>query len=280
MDRPLVDMRQVNPDYFRTMGIPLRAGRLFEDHDGDHLVAVISALTAARVWPGVNPVGRRFRMGDGSGPAFEVVGVVGDIRGVSLNKAPTATLYVPYWQRSNSQISLVVRTAAAGKAIGPEIHAAIRRLDAEMPVPTLRTMDELVSDSLSQRRFQMALVLLFAAGALLLASLGIYGVVSYSVGQRTGEMGIRMALGAAPGRIRMMVLRQALIPTVAGLAAGIAASLGLGRVLEAMLFGVTGGDPVTVGTVAAVLTAVAATASYIPARRATRVDPAVALRVE
>ena len=280
LDQPLVDVRKVNPDYFRAIGIPLRAGRLFEERDGEHFVALVSAHTAARVWPGVDVLGRRFYLGDGHGPLFEIVGVVGDIRGVSLNRAPSDTIYLPYWQRSDSQISLVVRMAAARTGVGPEIRAALRRLDPEMPVPALRTMDELVSDSLAQRRFQMVLVLLFAAAALLLASLGIYGVVSYSVGQRTGEMGIRLALGAAPGRIRALVLRQAMMPAAAGLAAGVAVSLPLGRLLGAMLFGVSGSDPLTVGAVAAVLTAVAAAASYIPARRATRIDPAVALRVE
>jgi ABC-type antimicrobial peptide transport system permease subunit len=168
-------------------------------------------------------------------------------------------------------------TAAAA---APMLRAAIHEVDPDLPVPAIRTMDALVDASVAQNRFQMTLVLLFAAAALLLASLGIYGVVSYSVGQRTSEMGIRMALGAQPSRIRGLVVWQGLAPVAAGLAAGIAASLALGRLLGTLLFGVRAGDPATIGGVSGLLILVAAAATYIPARRATRVDPAIALRDE
>jgi len=278
MERPLVDVRSVNPDYFRTMGIPLVSGRLFSERDRGHKVTLIAAITAARLWPGVNPVGKRLRAGDDSSPLLEVVGVVGDVRGVSLNRPPNMTLYQPYWQRLYNQISVTARTAGNPLATASSMRAAIRQVDPELPMPAFRSMDEVVSESLAQRRFQMTLVLLFAAAAMLLASLGIYGVVSYSVTQRTAEIGLRMALGANPGRIQRMVLGQGMAPVGIGVAAGVAGSLLLGRVIGTLLFGVTAQDPATIAAVVLLLGAVAAVASYLPARRATHVDPMTALR--
>ena len=280
MDRPLADNREVNPDYFRTMGIRLLEGRVFDEHDRGKPVAVISAMTAARLWPGKSAVGKRLIQGMGHLGPIEVVGVVVDVRGASLNHAPTNTVYVPYWQDSNYKVSLAVRTALPAATVGAAIRAAVRQMDAQMPAPEVRTMEELLAASVAPRRFQMTLVLLFAVAALLLASLGIYGVVSYSVGQRTGEMGIRMALGAQPGAISGMVLRQGIGPVAAGLAVGVASALGLGRLLGSLLFGVKAADPATMAGVVALLAAVAALASWVPARRATRIDPAVALRGE
>ncbi len=280
MQRPLADIRQVNPEYFRAMGIPLRSGRIFDEHDRGRPVALVSALTAARVWPGADPVGKRFLSGRGTLGLIEITGVVGDIHGASLDKAPSNTIYVPYWQESNSHISLVARTATPPAAAASAIRAAIHRLDPEMPVPAMRTMDQMVAESVAPRRFQMMLVLLFAAAALLLAGLGVYGVVSYSVGRRTNEMGIRMALGAEPGRILRMVLRQGMAPVAAGLSAGVAASPALGRVFGSLLFGVSASDPATLAAVMALLASVAAAAICIPARRAVRIDPARALREE
>lgn len=280
MERPLADIRRVNPDYFRTMGIPLRSGRLFTAADGDRPVALVSASTAERIWPGQNPVGLRFRIGGDASPLVEVAGIVGDVHGVSLSKAPSNTVYVPYWQRNYTRVALAVKTSLAPLAISSAIRGAIRAVDPEMPVPAFRSMDEIVNESVAQRRFQMMLVLLFGITALLLASLGIYGVVSYSVAQRTNEMGLRMALGASLAAIRGLVIRQSLLPVLSGLIGGIAASLALGRLLGSLLFGVQAGDPATIFTVIALLIAVAAVAASIPARRATRVDPITALRYE
>lgn len=280
MDRPLADNRLGNPDYFRTMGIRLAEGRVFDEHDRGKPVAVISAMAAARLWPGKSAVGKRLIQGAGRQGPIEVVGVVADVRGASLNHAPSNTLYVPYWQDSNSKMSLAVRTALPLGAIAPVLRAAVRQLDAEMPAPEVRTMEERMADSVAPRRFQMTLVLLFGAAALLLASLGIYGVMAYSVGHRTGEMGIRMALGAQPGTIAGMVLRQGMAPVAAGLVAGVAGALALGRFLGSLLFGVKAVDPVTMASVAVVLAGVAAAATWVPARRATRIDPAGALRGE
>jgi len=280
MERALADIRQVSPEYFRTLGIPLRAGRFFGEGDRSRSVALISPLTADRLWPGQNPLGKRFRMGGDQSPPIDVVGIAGDVRGVSLNKNPSATVYVPYWQRNFGQASLAVKTAMEPLAASSAIRAAIRAVDPELPVPAFRTMDEIVSESVAQRRFQMTLVLLFGLTALLLASLGIYGVVSYSVAQRTNEMGIRMALGAPLAGIRSLVLRQSLPPVVLGLGIGVFASLALSRVLSSLLFGIGAGDPLTILGVIALLSSVAIGAAYIPARRATQVDPITALRYE
>ena len=281
MERPVADIRNVNPDYFRTMGIPLRAGQIFAESDRDRNVGLVSAVTAARLWPNQNPIGKHFRMGADDSPWIEVTGIVGDVRGVSLSKSPSLTVYVPYWtQRFRNQASLAVKTAMDPLALPASIRASIRRIDPELPVGEFRTMEDVVSESVAQRRFQMSLVLLFAWAAMLLASLGIYGVVSYSVAQRTHEMGIRMALGAQPGNIGRMVLAQSLLPVSLGLLAGVMASVALGRVLGSLLFGVSAWDPATISGVAALLLAVAAAANSFPVRRATRVDPASALRYE
>ncbi|HWY47741.1 MAG TPA: ABC transporter permease, partial [Bryobacteraceae bacterium] len=227
IERALADIRQVSPDYFRTLGITLRAGRFFGEGDRGHNVALVSPLTAGRLWPGQNPLGKRFQVGGEQSPLNEVVGIAGDVRGVSLNKNPSATVYLPYWQRSSNQASLAVKTAMEPSAASSAIRKAIREVDPELPVPAFRTMDEIVAESVAQRRFQMTLVLMFAVTALLLASLGIYGVVSYSVAQRTNEMGIRMALGASRAGIRSLVLRQSLPPVMLGLGVGVVASLAL-----------------------------------------------------
>ena len=278
MQRPLADVRLVNPDFFRTMGVPLTTGRIFREADRGHGVVLVSALTAARLWPGAGPIGRRLRVGEDASPLLEVVGVVGDVHGVRLNRAPNLTVYRPYWERFYGQTALAVRTAADPTAVASGVRAAIRGYDQELPIPAFRTMEEIVSESVSDRRFQMSLVLLFAMVALLLASLGIYGVVSYAVAQRTNEIGIRMALGASPQGIRSLVLRQGLAPVAAGLAGGVAASLVPAKLFSNLLFGVTSGDPWTLAGVPLVLLLVAIAAIAIPARRATRIDPAASLK--
>ncbi len=280
MQRPIVDFRFINEAFFRAMGIPVVQGRAVEAADRGRYVSVISAAAAQRIWPGQNALGKRYHLGDPSAPALEVVGVVGDVHAGSLQKQPNPTVYIPYWQRERSLVSLIVRTSMDPASVASAVRAGIRRLDPEIPVPQFESMGEIVSASVAQRRFQLTLVLLFAAIALALASLGIYGVVSYSVAQRRGEMGIRMALGATGGDLRSLVLRQGLSPVVAGLAAGLVAAIAVGRVLSGLLFGVSVADPLTMSVVAAVLLAVAAAACYVPALRATRSDPLTALRYE
>jgi len=279
-DRPLADIRQVNPEYFRTLGVPLRSGRVFAEADRAYPVALVSVLASERLWPGQDPVGKRMQMGGDDTPLLQVIGVVGDVRGISLDKAPTMTVYVPYWQRFQSQALLAVRTPLDPGVVASDLRLALRRIDPELPIPAFRTMEDIVSVSAAERRFQTELVMLFGLVAALLARLGIYGVVSYSVAQRTGELGIRMALGAVPAGLRWLMLRQCLVPVAAGLACGLAASAMTGRLLSSLLFGVRAVDPVTIAAVALSSSAIAAVAGYIPARRATRVDPVVALRQE
>jgi putative ABC transport system permease protein len=275
-----------DPGYFRTIGIPIQAGRIFDDTDRNRrAVAVVAAVVAERVWPGQNAVGQRFRLGPDDAPLiFEVVGVVGSVRGVTLTEGPTLDVYVPYWQSDLSlysdQVSVVLRTAADVPEAFPAIQAAIRKIDPEMPVPAFRTMDDIAEDSVAQRRFEMNLVLLMAAAAMLLASLGIYGVVSHGVAQRTNEIGIRMALGARAGDVQRLVFEQSILPVAAGLCAGLIASVPLSGLLQSLLFGLSPTDWLTMTAAAALLGIVAAVAIYFPARRATRIDPLLALRYE
>lgn len=280
-ERPLADIRGVNSEYFATLGIPLRQGDIFRDTDRDRKVAIVSELTAARLWPREDPVGKRFKVGDPKGPFIDVVGVVGDVRSVGLDKPPTMTIYLPYWQRPTwSGPAFAIRTAGASLDFSSELRHAIHRIDAELPVPRFQTMEQVVDQSVAQRRFQMTLILLFALAALVLAGLGIYGVVSYSVASRTNEMGIRMALGAHRADILTMMLGRALAPVAVGLCGGLVAALVAGRLLAGLLYGVTPLDTVTISGVLLTLTAVATVAALIPARRATLVDPAIALRYE
>jgi len=261
------------------MGIPLVQGRAFQLND-QRQVAIISAATATRVWPGENALGKLFHFGEPNGPAIEVIGVAADVRANGLQKSPSLTIYLPYWQRADRNMSLAVHTAMDPGSISGAVRGEIRKLDSELPLPRVKTMREIVSASVAQRRFQLNLVMLFAAIGLVLASLGIYGVVSYAVQQRRGEMGIRMALGATASNLRFQVLRQGLGPVLVGLGAGIAATLAIGRLLSGLLFGVSFADPLTIASVAAILFLVAAAACYVPALRITRADPLAALRYE
>lgn len=279
-ERPLVDHRGASPDYFNAIGIPLLRGRIFQDSDGGHRVGVISASMARRLWPNGDPIGRRYHEGDDKQPLIEVVGVVGDIRGASLQKAPNPTSYEPYWQRNEHTVSLVVRTAMAPTAITGPVRRVVQSLDRELPIPAFETVAEIVDTSVAQRRFQLDLVLLFAVAALLAAAVGVYGVISQTVAQRTNEIGIRMALGASAPSVWRLVLRQGLTPVLAGLALGLAASLAAGRLVSGLLYGVGTTDPLVFAGVALVLVGAATAACWLPARRATRVDPLVALRYE
>ena len=280
-ERPLADIRGVNPEYFQTLGIALREGKIFAESEGDHKVCEVSALAAERLWPGENPLGKRFKIGDPDGPFFEVAGVVADVRGVGLDRAPSLTVYVPYWQRRTyNGPSLAVKTAVDPLSASSAIRNIIRRIDSELPVPRFETMEQVVDESVAQRRFQMNLLLVFALTALLLASLGIYGVVSYSITLRTNEMGVRMAIGARASDILKMILRQAMTPIAIGACAGLVVALIVGRLFAGLLYGVAPADAVTIGSVLLILGAVGTVASLIPALRASRVNPVTALRYE
>jgi len=280
MERPLVEFSSVSSGYFAVIGIPLIEGRIFDEKDGDHGVAVISALTAARVWPGTSAIGKRFRLGGDDRPLLEIVGITGDVRGDQPQAPPNPTVYVPYWQRDRQDVALMVRTRMDPASIASSVRGEIRSMDAQLPVPRFRPMQEIVAAAFGERRFQLELVLLFAVVGLVLASLGIYGVVSYSVAQRRGEMGIRMALGATGPALRRMVLAESLRPVAVGLAGGLAATLALSRILQGLLFGVGVADPATMTGVMIVVLAVAAVACYVPASRMTNANPVTWLRYE
>jgi putative ABC transport system permease protein len=276
-ERSMVNVRFVNPDYFKTLRIPFREGGPFDDSQRNRKVVIVSQGTARRLWPDQSPLGRRMQHNE---TLEEVVGVTADIRATSLDKDPVLMVYLPYWQRPRLSASLLLRTAMDPRGIAASLRAAIHQVDADVPVPQMQTLREVMSDSVAQRRFQTMLVMLFAAAALALAGFGIYGVVSYSVARRRTEMGIRMALGAGTGGLQRMVLWQGIRPVVAGLAVGIAGALAADRILSSLLFQVSPRDPLTIGGVALVLLAVSAAAALGPARRATRVDPMEALRFE
>ncbi len=276
---PTTDYRCVTPGYFSAIGIPLVAGRLIQDSDGDHPVAVVSASTARRLWPGTDPVGQSFKLGADSEPSIEVVGIVGDVR-VSLQKTPNLTVYVPYWQRFRSPVGLAVRAAGDPRSVATAVQAAVHAMRPGDPLPRVSTGGEILDASVAARRFQLEIVIFFGIAALFLSAVGVYGVVSQSIARRTQEIGIRMALGASRADVWRLVAREGLTPVAAGLIAGLVAAIPSGRLLRALLFSVSPSDPLTITVVALVLLGAALLACSVPAARAARLDPLSALRIE
>jgi predicted permease len=278
-ERPMASYRRVSPAYFSVLGIPLLRGRELTWADVGTPAVVISEAAAKTIWPGIDPIGQRFDVDPSSKfPGFQVVGVVGDSRSVTLSEVPTPMVYQPY--HGDLTGSLILRTRLPATAVAGELRRAIWKVDSSVAVPRVRSMRQIVSESLAPRRFETLLTSLFAAAALLLACLGIYGVVSYSAVRRTHEIGIRMALGAQRADVLRLVVGQGMMPALLGLGAGIVGALGLMRFLSSLLYGVKPINPLTFVTVSLTLTGVALLASYIPARRAANVDPMVALRRE
>ncbi|HEY9142368.1 MAG TPA: ABC transporter permease [Bryobacteraceae bacterium] len=272
-----VNVRFVSPDYFRAMGIPLRAGRPLSESDRGHQRVVISRRLAASLWPGQDPLGRRFTRGNNEW--FEAIGVAGDVR-AEADQAPVAMMYRGYWEWMPYRTVLVARAAGVPQSIAGAMRAAIHAADPDVPVPPMRTMAEVFDESVGTRRFQMLLAGGFALMALLVASFGIYAVVSYSVARRTSELGIRAALGAQAGDLYGLILWQGMTPVAVGLLAAAAAAAAFGRVLSSLLYEVDGRDPLTIALVAAVLGLVSLAACLIPARRASSLDPLEALRYQ
>jgi predicted permease len=273
-----IDWRIVSPEYFRTMSIPLLRGRDFTDADGPGAlpVTIVSQATAKRFWGEADPIGRSLhRAGDTR--TVTVVGVVGDVRNTSLDQE-SPTLYYPMAARVWPLMDVVVRTNGSPAALLPSLRRSVRELDAELPVATVRTMDEWVSNNAAQPRLNATLLGVFAGVALLIAAIGIYGVLAYSVNQRTREIGLRIALGAQPGRVLRLVVREGMAVGLFGIGLGLLGGLATGRAVSSLVYGVPVSDPATFATVAVVLTAVALAACSIPARRAARLDPMVALR--
>ncbi len=277
--RPIAEFRTVSLGYFSSLGIPLRAGRLFTEDDLKlQNTTVINETMARRFWPQGDAVGKRINLCslDPKPCWTTIIGITGNVHQYGLDHAPTYDVYfaggwTPYF---------LVRTASEPLSIAGAVSEVVHRFDRNLPVTRVMTMDRLISDSVSPRRFSSALVAIFAGLALLLAAVGVYGVMSYTVSQRTQEIGVRMALGAQMSSVRRMILGQTLRLTLLGVGLGLAGALVVARFLTSLLFGVGTYDPVTFLGVAGLLIAVALAASYIPARRAMRVDPIVALRYE
>lgn len=279
--RPAPDQYEVTPDYFRTLAISLVRGRPFtREDDGNHLqVALINETAARRLWPNDDPIGRKVRTGGPSGAWRTVVGIVGDVYQYGLDSQKTMQVYLPYLQNRVSSVTLLVRGVQESRPLVPGIRRAVASLDRELPLSGVSTMDEVLSDSVSGRRFSMVLLAGLGACAMLLASIGIYGVTAYSVAQRMAEFGIRMALGAPAGSVILLVMRQNLALIGTGTALGLAAAAAtFTRFLSSLLFAVSPYDPATFVIAPAALALVALVASYLPARRATQADPMAALR--
>ncbi|HEU4874916.1 MAG TPA: ABC transporter permease, partial [Pyrinomonadaceae bacterium] len=271
--------------YFEALRIPVLRGRLFNDGDGPTAphAAVISEGVARQKWPGQDPIGQTVEFGnmDGDLRLLTIVGVVGEVRKHSLETAPRPTIYVNYRQRPRrtQQFDVVLRTSSDPAAVTSSVRRVLTQLDPTVPA-RMTTFSQVFSESLNNRRFNLTLVGVFALAALLLAMVGVFGVLAYSVAQRTQEIGVRIALGATPGGILKMVLGQGLLTVAIGLLVGLAGSLLLTRTMRSMLFEISPNDPLTIVGIALLLLLIAMLASYIPARRATRVDPMVALRYE
>lgn len=280
-DFVMANERFVSPGYFPALGVPLVRGRYFDDRDVKDAPAttIVNENLAQRFWPNEDPIGKRLERGDQE-PWRTVVGVVRDTKEFSVDNEPPISIYSPAWQFPIGSMFLVVRTSSDPAKLTTTITKEIQSLDPELPAFDVKTMDQRLSDSLARRRFSMFVLAVFAAVALILAALGIYGVLAYSVNQRTHEIGIRLALGAQPKNILGMVIRQSLILITVGLTIGVAAAFALTRVMTSLLFGVSATDARTFLIVALFLGAIALLASYFPARRAANVDPLIALRYE
>ena len=280
MERPMANIRWASPGYFETLGIALRAGRVFQEGDSTEKPVVISESVARRLWPGEDPIGREIREFTDKPPYLQVVGVVADVPVASLEGGSTMVVYRPFWEGPRTQMSFALRTTVDAASLAGAIRQAVWAVDSQIPAPELRTMQQIVSDSVSERRFDTLLVSVFGGVSLLLACLGVYGVVSYSVARRTNEMGIRVALGSQPNQVRRLVLGQGMRPVVFGLVAGLLGAVAAARLLQNMLFEIGPLDPVTFVAVPLVLLLAALAACYFPARRAASVNPVIALRHE
>jgi len=283
------DHRQISPEYFATLGIPLRQGRAFDERDTlqTEPVAIINETMARRFWPDENPLGKRFAVDEDGKPAahpLTIVGVVGDVKHRGLENDVWPEFYLPHAQVDYNIFSipsfLIVRTAGDPLSLAAAVRQAIHSVDPNQPAAEVRTVESLLDEMVAQRRLRMTLLAAYAGLALLLAAVGIYGVLAYFVTQRTSEIGVRMALGAQTGDVLRFVLRRGMRLALIGVALGSIASFAMMRLMKTLLFGVSATDPLTFGAVALLLLSVALLACYLPARRATKVDPLVALKCE
>jgi putative ABC transport system permease protein len=288
--------RSISPGYFEVFRIPLLRGRAFtvQDVAGSEPVVIVNEAMAKQFWPKGDEIGERITIGKGLGPQFvdparEIVGVVGNVRDNGLNYDPIPTMYVPLAQMNDTLTSLdaalipmqwLIRTRVAPYSLSTQIQRELRIASGGLPVGSVQTMDEVVAHSVAYQKFSTTLLTIFAAIALLLAAVGIYGVMAYSVQQRTSEIGIRMTLGASPQNVRRMVVRQGMLLALIGVVIGVAGGLAITRVMRSLLFGVKPWDPLMFTVMAILFAVVALVACYVLAVRASHVDPMVALRYE
>lgn len=272
--------RTATPGYFSTMGIPLLSGRDISERDveGAPLVAIINDTLAKMLWPGQNPIGRHLIFS--SSTQAEVIGVIGDVRQSGLDVPPQPEFYISAWQMLYPQATIAVHTRVAPESVASAVRQAIWAVNPDQPITDIATMEEIVDREVFSRRMQMILLAAFASLALVLAAVGLYGVLAYQVNRQVPEIGLRMALGATPGEVLRRIVGRGVGLAAIGAVIGLAGAMALARFVESLLFGVKPIDPATYAATAAVLLATAAAASYLPARRATRVDPIVALRTE
>jgi predicted permease len=291
-----VQYRYATPHYFTVLKVPLLRGRFFTLQDTGKApgVVIVNDVMAKKYWPKQDPVGQRITIGKGLGPDFDdptrqIVGVVGNVREAGLGADPPEVLYVPFGQLPDGFTRLVnnvlatnwlIRTTGDPLTLVAAVRQEFLAVDNALPVARVRTLGQVIGDATARQNFQMLLLVVFSSIALLLAAIGIYGVMSYSVQQRSHEIGIRLSLGAGTGDVLRLIVGQGLRLVAIGVAVGLAAAFGLTRLLAGLLYGIKPSDPVTYVTVAALLSAVAFLATYIPARRATKVDPVIALRYE
>jgi len=286
-DQPEEQLRIVTDGYFQTMKVPLVKGREFTDRDrlGAPRVAVVNESLARKHFPDGRVIGRRVAFSRNEPQWYEIVGIVGNIKHRGLDAPDRPEMYVPYRQPLFSNVTvrpmqIVVRTAGDPLAAAATVRREIARLDPDQPISDVRTMDERIGRSLESRRFNMILLAAFAALALALAAIGIYGILAYAVTERTHEIGVRLALGAQRRDVLSMIVAQGMAMTAAGAAIGVVAALAVTRLMSSLLFGISAADPMTFAAIPLLLGVVAFVACYVPARRATRVDPLVALRTE
>jgi putative ABC transport system permease protein len=283
-DLPSAAMTTVTPAYHETMNIRLLQGRLLTPSDGPEAqpVILVNETFARRFWPGGDAIGQRVKQGwpEDKTPWREIVGVVADVKTAGLDQPTALQVYIPMAQAPSTGIALVARTAADPERLGSAIEAAVHAVDPALPVYDIRTMDEVMGASVGQQRLATMFLLGFAMLALLMAAIGVFGVTAYTVSQRTHELGVRMALGAGRGRLLQLVMRQELSACGAGILVGVLGALALSSLLRSLLYGVAPRDPVTLIAVSLLLFTITALAAYLPARRATRIDPALTLRGE
>jgi putative ABC transport system permease protein len=282
-ERPNADYTIASPGFFTALGIPILRGRAFSDYDTESSpgVVIINESMAKRYWPNEDPLGKNISVAVGTYKGQrQVVGIVADVRLTSLTDAPRPEMYVPYAQHSDGYMFMVTRTRSNPLALAPSVRREVLAIDKDQPITEVRSMEQVVSNSQERRRFNLLLLSLFAGLALVLTVVGVYGVVSYSVTQRVHEIGVRTALGASPGHIVRLIVKQGMLPALIGIVVGLLSAFALTRVMSGMLYQVTPTDPPVFLFAAGVLTLVALLATFIPAQRATRIDPVRALRLE